>query len=199
MSATPPAPSQAPISPRHTPRISTLWCSRVILRAQSLRSARQHTMPNITYRYPRHLRLHRSRTDRLSGGSQTLLGLGSGLLHFHERSARQFLYAGDYDPSFPEKDYVTRGSSPLGKSSFTGVLSFDAFRGPVVVVTGDLDGAAWTDKDAIARTKARFPSAARLEWVRVPQTGHDVNFHRAAPRAFANIFEILNDVMTARR
>ncbi|CAO1606133.1 hypothetical protein XANCAGTX0491_009633 [Xanthoria calcicola] len=124
-------------------------------------------------------------------------GLDQGYFASTNASARQSLYAGDYDPSFPEKDYVTRGSSPLGESSFTGVLSFDAFKGPVVVVTGDLDGAAWADRDAIARTKARFPAAARFEWVRVPQTGHDVNFHRAAPRAFARVFGILNDVMTA--
>ncbi|KAL8708943.1 MAG: hypothetical protein Q9220_006275 [cf. Caloplaca sp. 1 TL-2023] len=118
-------------------------------------------------------------------------GLDQGYIASTNASARIVFYAGDYDSEIPKLDFISRGSSPLGEQSYTGVLSFRAYKGRVMIVTGDLDGAAWADKDVIRRTQGRFPSASRFEWVHVPNTGHDVNFHRAAPKAFEEVFEKL--------
>ena len=122
-------------------------------------------------------------------------GFDQGYITSTNASARTIFYAGDYDPEIPTLDYSSRGTSPLGEASFTGAMSFSAFRGRVMVVTGDLDGAAWADRDVVARTKARFGSARSFDWIRVPDTGHDVDFHRAAPQAFREVYERLKELV----
>ncbi|KAI4232319.1 MAG: hypothetical protein L6R40_007419 [Gallowayella cf. fulva] len=102
-------------------------------------------------------------------------GFDQGYIAGTKATARRLLYAGNFDPTLPGLDFISRGSSPLGEASYTGVLSFSAYRGPVIVLTGDLDGAAWVDRDVMNRTRARFPSASNFDWIRVPDTGHDVN------------------------
>ncbi|KAL8845784.1 MAG: hypothetical protein Q9221_009082 [Calogaya cf. arnoldii] len=118
-------------------------------------------------------------------------GLDQGYIASTNKSARALFYAGGYDPSFPDRDFESRGSSPLGEASYTGVLLFEAYKGRVLVLTGDLDGAILADGDAVARTKARFPAARSFDWVNVQDTGHDVNFHRKAPGAYREVFELL--------
>ena len=118
-------------------------------------------------------------------------GLDQGYIASTNTTARTVFYAGDYDPEFPKFDFISRGASYLGEASYTGVMSFPGYRSRVIVVTGDLDGFAWADKDVIDRTHARFPSVSWFEWVRVPNSGHDINFHRAAPQAFRKVYEAL--------
>lgn len=110
---------------------------------------------------------------------------------FINATARTVFYAGDYDPEVPYLDFISRGSSPLGEALYTGAMSFSAFRSRVMVVNGDLDGAAWADKDVVSRTKAGFPSASEYQWIHVPSFGHDINSHRAAPWAFCEVLEKL--------
>ena len=106
-------------------------------------------------------------------------------------SARDLLYAGDFDTAIVRQDFLSRGSSPLGENTFTGMMSFPAYKGPVLVVTGDLDGAAWADRDVIWRTTRRFPSASKFEWLKVPNTGHSLNWHRSAPQTFKQVHQRL--------
>ncbi|KAL8828042.1 MAG: hypothetical protein Q9170_006770 [Blastenia crenularia] len=121
-------------------------------------------------------------------------GLDQGYIASTNASARTIFYASDYDPALPALDFGSRGSSPLGEASYTGALSFPAFRGGVMVLTGNLDYFAWLDKDVVRRTRARFPSARSFEWVYAPNVGHDVNFHRAAPKAYREVYERLKEL-----
>lgn len=118
-------------------------------------------------------------------------GLNQGYIASTNASFRRVFYAGDYDPIYPYLDHRSRGSSPLGEQSYTGVMSFSAFRGKVMIVTGDLDSAAWADGDVIRRSRSRFPSASKFHWVHARRSGHDVNYHRSAQQTYRNVFEKL--------
>ena len=119
--------------------------------------------------------------------------LDQGYILSTNASGRSVLYAGDFDPQLPMLDFNSRGTSALGEASYTGMMSFPAYKGRVLVVTGDLDGGAWGDKDVIWRTSRRWPAVSRYEWIRVPRSGHDVNWHRAGPEMFVQVFEKLRE------
>ncbi|KAI4108120.1 MAG: hypothetical protein LQ339_002392 [Xanthoria mediterranea] len=82
---------------------------------------------------------------------------------------------------------------PLGEATYTGVLSFPAFRGKVIVATGELDSFAHADLDVIARTRGRFPSASSFGWVKGTQSGHLVNYHRSAHQTYQKVFALLRN------
>ena len=108
-------------------------------------------------------------------------------------SGRSVFYAGDFDPQLPALDFASRGTCPLGEASYTGMMSFPAYTGRVMVVTGDLDEVAWGDQDVIWRTSRRWPAVSSFEWVRVPDSGHDVNWHRKGPDMFVEVFGKLRE------
>jgi pimeloyl-ACP methyl ester carboxylesterase len=68
---------------------------------------------------------------------------------------------------------------------------------PTLIVVGQLDqlfsagdGAARSDVDAVlARERACYPPAARLEIEVLPDTGHALTIHPTAPRFFALVTE----------
>ena len=115
-------------------------------------------------------------------------GLDQGYIISTNASFRSVFYSGKFNPSLPLLDYISRGTSPLGEASYTGVHEFSEFKGKVMIVTGDLDGAAWADGDVIERSKKRFPSAKEYRWIRAKDSGHDVNFHRSAYQTFGKVF-----------
>ncbi|KAI4224447.1 MAG: hypothetical protein L6R36_004645 [Xanthoria steineri] len=124
-------------------------------------------------------------------------GLAQGYIASRNASQRQIGYSGRYDHSYPFLDYLTQSTFPLGEATYTGVLSFSAFRGKVIVATGDLDSFAHADLDVIARTRGRFPSASSFDWVNGTQSGHLVNYHRSAHQTYGKVFALLGNRRSA--
>ncbi|KAL8795193.1 MAG: hypothetical protein Q9195_002348 [Heterodermia aff. obscurata] len=117
--------------------------------------------------------------------------LSQGYIISTNASYRTFGYSGSYDPSYPIFDNLSRGTFPLGEISYIGATSFPAFKGRVIVATGDLDSNAWADKDVVEDARAAFPSASNFEWVHALDAGHLVNYHRSAPGTYRKIFQTL--------
>ncbi|CAO1604707.1 hypothetical protein XANCAGTX0491_008249 [Xanthoria calcicola] len=126
-------------------------------------------------------------------------GLAQGYTASRNASQRKIGYSGRYDCSYPFLDYLTQSTFPLGEATYTGVLSFSAFRGKVIVATGELDSFAHADLDVIARTRGRFPSASRIDWVNGRQSGHLVNYHRSAHQTYQKVFALLGTRKSATR
>ncbi|KAL8798380.1 MAG: hypothetical protein Q9182_006702 [Xanthomendoza sp. 2 TL-2023] len=120
--------------------------------------------------------------------------LAQGYIASTNASYRSIGYAGRYDPSYPLRDAQTQSTFPLGEASYTGLMSFPAFKGKVIVATGDLDSFARADLDVIARTRARFPSASRFEWVNGTESGHLVNYHYSARQTYQKVFALLGNI-----
>ncbi|KAL8812468.1 MAG: hypothetical protein Q9200_000997 [Gallowayella weberi] len=121
-------------------------------------------------------------------------GLAQGYIASRNASQRSIGYAGKYDPFYPLLDARTQSTFPLGEATYTGLLSFPAFKGKVIVATGDLDRFARADLDVIPRTRARFPSASRFEWVNATESGHLVNYHYSARQTYQKVFALLGIV-----
>lgn len=118
-------------------------------------------------------------------------GLPQGYIASQNTSQRAIGYSGEYDPSYPYLDYLTQSTFPLGEASYTGVLSFNAFQGKVIVATGEFDQIAHADPDVIERTRGRFPSASSFAWVNATRSGHLVNYHFSARETYEKVFALL--------
>lgn len=126
------------------------------------------------------------------GDPARFANLDQGYIISTNATLRNVFYGGSYNPSYPHLDFLSRGASPLGEASYTGLTSFPAFTGRVVVATGDLDGSVWADGDVIADSRATFPRASHFDWIRAKSSGHDINYHRSAPDTYRNIFQTLD-------
>ena len=121
-------------------------------------------------------------------------GLDTAYIISTNPQARTAFYSGDYDPQIVTLDYDSRGSVPLGENTWSfGMMSFPRFTGQVLVATGDLDDAAWGDRDVVWRTGKRFPAATNFNWIHVPDCGHSVDWHRGAPQMFEDVHDRLRD------
>ncbi|KAL8999838.1 MAG: hypothetical protein Q9169_001378 [Polycauliona sp. 2 TL-2023] len=118
-------------------------------------------------------------------------GLDQGYIVSTRLTAREIGYRGNYDPSYPPLDYLTQSTLPLGDGSYTGLLSFPAFKGRVIIATGDSDQFAFADPDVIERIRGRFPSASSYHWVNGTQSGHLVNYHKSAHQTYQKVFALL--------
>lgn len=125
------------------------------------------------------------------GDSARFAGLDQGYIVSTNATFRSIGYSGSYNPSYPFFDNLSRGTFPLGEISYTGVFSFPAFEGRVIVATGDLDGFAWADGDVIEDARAAFPSASSFNWIHALDSGHLVNYHRSAPETYRKIYQTL--------
>lgn len=118
-------------------------------------------------------------------------GLDPGYIASTNATSKTNSYRGVYDPSYPLLDYLTQSTLPLGEASYTGLLSFPAFKGPVIIATGELDQFAFADGDVIQRTRRRFPSASSYNWVNATESGHLVNYHKSAHQTYQKVFKLL--------
>ncbi|KAL8656083.1 MAG: hypothetical protein Q9226_002791 [Calogaya cf. arnoldii] len=118
-------------------------------------------------------------------------GLNPGYIASTSATSRAIGYRGKYDPSYPLLDYLTQSTLPLGEGSYTGVLSFPAFKGQVIIATGEFDYFAFADPDVVERIRGRFPSASSYHWVNGTQSGHLVNYHKSAHQTYQKVFALL--------
>ncbi|KAL8993562.1 MAG: hypothetical protein Q9169_006258 [Polycauliona sp. 2 TL-2023] len=118
-------------------------------------------------------------------------GLPQGYIVSTNATARNPFYAGDYDPSYPLLDYNTQSTFPLGEATYSGVTSFAAFKGRVIVANGELDFYPHYDPDVVERTRGRFPAAKSYDWVEGDEAGHCFNYHRSARGTYQKIFAVL--------
>ncbi|KAL8867543.1 MAG: hypothetical protein Q9174_005598 [Haloplaca sp. 1 TL-2023] len=121
------------------------------------------------------------------------VAFADGYLASNNASSRAVGYRGNYDPLYPLLDYETQTPLPLGEASYTGLLSFPAFEGQVIVATGELDQFAWADPDVVERIRRRFPSASSYDWVNGTQSGHLVNYHESAHETYEKVFALLEN------
>ncbi|KAL8679426.1 MAG: hypothetical protein Q9186_004303 [Xanthomendoza sp. 1 TL-2023] len=121
-------------------------------------------------------------------------GLAQGYIASTNTSFRSIGYAGRYDPSYPLLDARTQSTFPLGEATYTGAMSFSAFKGKVIVATGDLDAGARADGDVIARSRGRFPNASGFHWVNATESGHVANYHFSARQTYQKVFALLGGV-----
>ena len=100
-----------------------------------------------------------------------------------------FYYEGHYDLAISHLDYLNAGSVPLGKNFNLGPPTQPAFKGKVLVVTGQKDpavcGFTHVEQCAYNNTRivgvnAAFSSNTGFDYY-VPHTGHDLNWHNSAP------------------
>ena len=110
-----------------------------------------------------------------------------------------FYYEGHYDPVIPHLDYLTAGSQPIGEGFNLGPPTQPAFKGKVLVVTGQKDPAVcgFTPVEQCAYNDSRivgvdtaFSGNTGFDYY-MPPTGHDLNWHYSAPRTFEIVVEKL--------
>lgn len=120
---------------------------------------------------------------------------------FNRTSA--FYYIGHYDPEIPHLDYLTEGSVPLGEGFDFGALVQPAFKGKVLVVTGQKDPAicGFTPVNECAYNTTRvvgvdaaFSSNTGFDYY-MPPTGHDLNWHYSAPQTYEIVVQKLGKLI----
>ena len=106
-------------------------------------------------------------------------------------------YAGAYPAAFPPLDFQTHDTFAVGEGlspAFTPLLT--AYRGPVYLVTGDLDilfcpGGASTCNATLHQTADYFPQA-KFSVLSPTNTGHTLSLHSSAPKMIADVHTWLN-------
>ena len=124
---------------------------------------------------------------------------------FNRTSA--FYYEGHYDPVIPHLDYLTAGSQPIGEGFNLGPPTQPAFKGKVLVVTGQKDPAvcgftpveqcAYNETKIVGVNKA-FSNNTGFDYY-MPPTGHDLNWHYSAPQTFEIVVEKLGALIGFER
>lgn len=120
---------------------------------------------------------------------------------FNRTSA--FYYAGHYNPKIPHLDYLTEGPQPLGEGFNLGPQMQPAFKGKVLVITGQKDPAIcgftpvdqcpYNDTRILGVDKA-FSSNTGFDFY-MPPTGHDLNWHYSAPQTYEIVVEKLGKLI----
>ena len=114
-----------------------------------------------------------------------------------------FYYAGHYDPLIPHLDYLTQGNQPIGEGFNLGPQTQPAFKGKVLVVTGQKDpaicGFTPVDECAYNDTRVRgvgtgFSGNSGFDFY-MPPTGHDLNWHYSAPETYRVVVEKLGKLI----
>ena len=123
---------------------------------------------------------------------------------FNRTSA--FYYQGHYDPKIPHLDYLTQGAQPIGEGFNLGRSTQPAFKGKVLVVTGQKDPAVCSftpvDQCAYNNTRVRgvgtaFAGNTGFDFY-MPDTGHDLNWHYSAPKTYEVVVEKLGALIGFR-
>lgn len=112
-------------------------------------------------------------------------------------------YAGAYDKSIPKVDFATRDTVAVGGFGGLEVLSNPAvnWRGPVMVVTGELDsglcaGGYEKCREVLERSRSFFPGVKEgeggYEYLVVRDTGHDLMLHYSAADTVRRVHDWLD-------
>ena len=135
------------------------------------------------------------------------LNYGYLLMNSELNRTSAFYYEGHYDPLIPHLDYLTAGSQPIGEGFNLGPSTQPAFKGKVLVVTGQKDPAvcgftpveqcAYNDTRIVGVDKA-FSGNTGFDYY-MPPTGHDLNWHYSAPRTFEIVVEKLGVLIGCER
>ena len=135
------------------------------------------------------------------------LNYGYLLMNSELNRTSAFYYEGHYDPVIPHLDYLTAGSQPIGEGFNLGPPTQPAFKGKVLVVTGQKDPAvcsftpveqcAYNDSRIVGVDKA-FSGNTGFDYY-MPPTGHDLNWHYSAPRTFEIVVEKLGALIGFER
>lgn len=114
-----------------------------------------------------------------------------------------FYYEGHYDPAIAHLDYRTAGSTPIGESLNLGPPTQPAFKGKVLVITGQKDPTicgftpaeqcAYNDTSIVGVDKAFLGNTGFDSYL--PPTGHVLNWHYSAPRTFEIVVEKLGPLI----
>ena len=127
------------------------------------------------------------------------LNYGYLLMNSELNRTSAFYYEGHYDLVIPHLDYLTAGSQPIGEGFNFGPSTQPAFKGKVLVVTGQKDPAVcgFTPVEQCAYNETRvvdvdkaFSGNTGFDFY-MPPTGHDLNWHYSAPRTFETVVEKL--------
>ena len=141
----------------------------------------------------------------LSAPSRFPLDLNPGYLLMNSGINRTsaFYYKGHYDPEIPRLDYLTEGPQPIGEGLNLGPATQPAFKGKVLVVTGQKDPAicGFTPVEVCAYNESRvrgvgeaFSGNSGFDFY-MPDTGHDLNWHYSAPETYEVVVEKLGRLM----
>lgn len=131
------------------------------------------------------------------------LNYGYLLMNSEYNRTSAFYYPEHYDPEIPHLDYLTSGSQPLGEGFNLGPQTQPAFRGKVLVVTGQKDPAicGFTPVDECTYNATRvvgvdkaFESNSGFDYY-MPPTGHDLNWHYSAPRTYEVVVQKLGKLI----
>ena len=110
-----------------------------------------------------------------------------------------FYYKGHYDPKIPHLDYLTEGAQPIGEGFNLGPVTQPAFKGSVLVVTGQKDPAICGfvpveecayNETVVRDVNGQFGSLSGFDFY-LPPTGHDLNWHYSAPQTYEIVVEKL--------
>ena len=135
-----------------------------------------------------------SAPNRFPGLNYGYLLMGS---EFNRTAA--FYYKGHYDPRIPHLDFLTEGAQPLGEGFNLGPPVQPAFKGKVLVVTGQKDPAVCGftpvnecpyNETVVRAVDGRFSSNTGFDFY-MPPTGHDLNWHYSAPMTYGIVVQKL--------
>lgn len=121
---------------------------------------------------------------------------------------RSAFYAGQFDPHIYDLDWSTQGTFGVAEA-VTGILGFTTapnYSGPVFVQSGILDAIFCAPAipllgqpdcgsgrgGLLDQTRQLFPASTNYEYSALPKTGHDINFHYSAHRAFVEAHTFLS-------
>ena len=120
------------------------------------------------------------------------LNLGYLFMNSELNRTSAFYYQCHYDPKIPHLDYLTQGVQPIGEGFNLGPSTQPAFKGKVLVVTGQKDPAVCgftpVEQCAYNDTRVRgvgtaFGGNTGFDFY-MPDTGHDLNWHYSAPETY---------------
>lgn len=127
------------------------------------------------------------------------LNYGYLLMNSELNRTSAFYYQGHYDPQIPHLDYLTAGSQPIGEGFNLGPPTQPAFKGKVLVVTGQKDPAicGFTpvqlckyNESRVRAVDGAFEGNSGFDFY-MPPTGHDLNWHYSAPETFVIVVQKL--------
>lgn len=118
-------------------------------------------------------------------------------------------YGGKYHRTIPGLDFQSEGTTTVGEAfGLEAAVAVENFKGPVHVVTGDVDsiycgpeapGHCLPAKGSpVAKTATQFPNATSFEYIIVKSTGHVLNWHDNDTSTFKQVHDYLRGHFTGQ-
>ena len=131
------------------------------------------------------------------------LDYGYLLMNSEYNRTSAFYYAGHYDPELAHLDFLTEGTQPLGEGFNLGPPTQPAFKGKVLVVTGQKDPAVckftpleqFAYNDTVVRwVNDTFSGNSGFDYY-MPLMGHDLNWHYGSSVTYGIVAEKLGRLL----